>query len=162
MKDGKPLTISLLGVDILGIGKGLEYLNAQWNQAGITVDLRTPEYSTYSQSYKKSDWDAVIAAIPLDQGNPNRAALGFSGKPPPAGSNAARTNNPVLESSFAAAEASVGAERCKNWATFQQTLFRNYDVWPLASPKVYWFTKGIDVFPGAQAANLRYIRKAAS
>jgi ABC-type transport system substrate-binding protein len=161
-KDGQPLTVVLVSTTTTGLGNGGEYLATQWNQAGVTVDLRvTGDFNTWLQRGAKGDFDVFTTVYPFDQPNPNNAMNVFLGAPIPNGSNWTKSTNPPAEAAFAAAERTVGAERCQNWATVQEELLKNWSILPSASPNVYWFSRGIDFVPGASRANVLFFRKAA-
>ena len=113
-KNGQPLTIVLVSTTTTGLGNGGEYLAAQWNQAGVTVDARiTGDFNTFLQRGAKGDFDVLTTVYPFDQPNPNNALNTFLGAPIPTGSNWTKSSNPAAEAAFAAAEGSVGAERCR-------------------------------------------------
>jgi peptide/nickel transport system substrate-binding protein len=162
-KDGQPLKIVLVSTTTTGLGNGGEYLAEQWNQAGITVDYRVSgDFNTFLQAGTKGDFDAFTTVYPFDQPNPNNALSVFLGPPIPTANNWTKSSNPTAEAAFAAAEKTVGAERCQNWATVQEELLKNWSILPTASPNVYWFSRGIDFFPGASRANVLFFRKAQS
>jgi peptide/nickel transport system substrate-binding protein len=160
-KGGQPLTIVLVSTTTTGLGNGGEYLAAQWSQAGVTVDSRiTGDFNTFLQRATKGDFDVVTTVYPFDQPNPNNALSVFLGPPIPTGTNWAKSSNPAAEAAFAAAEKTVGDERCKNWATVQEELVKNWSILPSASPNVYWFSRGIDFLAGSSRSNVLYFRKA--
>jgi peptide/nickel transport system substrate-binding protein len=159
-KNGQPLTIVLVSTTTTGLGNGGEYLAAQWNQAGVTVDARiTGDFNTFLQRGAKGDFDVLTTVYPFDQPNPNNALNTFLGAPIPTGSNWTKSSNPAAEAAFAAAEGSVGAERCQHWSDVQQELLKTWSIMPTASPNIYWFGRGIEFFPGASRANVLYYRK---
>src|SRR5262249_54386127 len=111
------------------------------------------------QRPNNSDFDALTTVYPFDQPNPNRAVNTYTGQPAPVGSNDAKGVDPVVENAIAAAEASVGAERCKQWAIVQEQLVKTFAIMPLASPQIFWFSRGIDFFPGASWSDVRFLRR---
>jgi peptide/nickel transport system substrate-binding protein len=156
-KEGKPLTIQLVSTTINGLGNGGEYLVSQWQKAGITVQPTiSGDYNTFIQALTQSNFDAFTTNYPFDQPNPNRALVTNIGP-----NNSSKSNQPEVEKEYAAAESSVGAERCQHWANVQQMLIKNYSLLPLASPQIFWFSRGIEFFPGASWSNPIFFRKAA-
>jgi hypothetical protein len=85
----------------------------------------------------------------------------FTGKPIGAGgNNRTMVADPAIEVPLAAAEASVGAERCQHWSEVQKAFLQRFALLPLASPTIYWFSHGIEFSPGAAFSNVRFIRRA--
>lgn len=161
-KNGIPLVIQFASSTVPGIGFGSEFIVDQWNKAGITVDARiNPDFNTFIQMGARSDFDALTSAHAFDQPNPNASLSITLGQAPPAGNNWTRSNQVDIEKEFGLATSSVGDERCKHWANVQEMLLKNYAIWGLASPKNYWFSRGIDWFVEPSVANIIYLRPAA-
>jgi peptide/nickel transport system substrate-binding protein len=157
-KDGEPLTIVLVSTTITGLGNGGEYLASQWDEAGITVDSRiTGDYNIFLQRGINGDFDVMTTNYPFDQPNPNRAVGTFTGDPAVSWTKGATTE---IDAEIAQAEATTGDERCQHWSNVQEMLLEDHSILPLASPEVYWFTKGIDLYPAASTANPIFFRRA--
>jgi ABC-type transport system substrate-binding protein len=133
---------------------------SQWDKAGITVNTQILDFNTFLQKLSTSDFDALTTVYPFDQPNPNRAINTYTGQPAPAGSNDARGVDPVVENAIAAAEASVGDERCKQWGVVEEQLDKTFAILPLSSPQIFFFSRGLDYFPGASWADVRFLRPA--
>jgi peptide/nickel transport system substrate-binding protein len=155
-KDGKPLSVQLVSTTINGLGNGGEYLVSQWRKAGIGVQASiSGDYNTFITALSTSNFDAFTTNYPFDQPNPNRALVTNIGP-----NNSSKSNQPEIEKEYALAESSVGTERCQHWDNVQQMLIKNYSLLPLASPQIFWFSRGIDFFPGASWSNPIFFRRA--
>jgi peptide/nickel transport system substrate-binding protein len=157
-KNGQPLTVILVSTTITGLGNGGEYLAAQWDKAGVTVDTRiTGDYNTFLQRGIKGEFDALTTNYPFDQPNPNRAVGTYTG---PVASSWSKGPTPEIDAEIALAQQNEGAKRCEHWMKAQRMLLEGFNIYPLASPEVNWFTRGITVFPGASWTNPIYFRRA--
>jgi peptide/nickel transport system substrate-binding protein len=146
-KSGKPLTITYAqGHDFDPVP---DYLVKQWSDLGVTVTSNVTDTSTWiSGSLLPGNFDASILQVNGTAPLPAKLASRLSG--PPQVPNFARIVDPTLDSEYAAAEASTGAESCRHWANFQEELLKNHDYLPLVAQTSYWFSKGgVDM---AQAA----------
>jgi peptide/nickel transport system substrate-binding protein len=155
-KNGKPLTIAYVqGHDFDPVP---DYLVKQWSDLGVTVTANVTDTSTWiASSLLPGNYDATILQVNGTAPLPAKLASRLSG--PPAVPNYARIVDPTLDSEYAAAEASTGAESCKHWANFQEELLKNHDFLPLVAQTTYWFSKGgVDTSEAATA--LPYLLKA--
>ena len=148
-KDGKPLTITYAqGHDFDPVP---DYLIKQWTDLGVTVTANVSDTSTWISSYLfPGNYDVTILQVNGTAPLPAKLASRLSG--PPQIPNYARIVDPTLDSEYAAAEASTGAESCKHWANFQEELLKKNDYVPLVAQTSYWFSKGgVDMSEAAAA-----------
>ncbi len=138
-KGGKPLTITYAqGHDFDPVP---DYLIKRWTDLGVTVTANVTDTSTWISSYLlPGNYDVTILQVNGTAPLPAKLASRLSG--PPQIPNFARIVDPTLDSEYAAAEASTGAESCKHWANFQEELLKNHDYLPLVAQTSYWFSKG--------------------
>jgi peptide/nickel transport system substrate-binding protein len=144
-KDGKPLTLLLIATTDQSVGP--QYLQDQFSKLGMTVTLKQTDKGTFNTTFVKGDWD--IGTWQVSNPNPDPALnVGFfSGPSPPNGTNYARVTNSVVDQALNAAKSASGDQRCKYWATAQQAILDNYDMWPLASQSQVWFSRGVGFRP---------------
>ena len=157
-KNGKPLVINFLSSNA-GFGAGPDYLDSQWESAGITVKYDLLEFGTFIQRLVKSDFDAVVQQNSSETPSPTAGAANWIGPVPPAGLNWPRTANPEAEKEFTLAQTTVGAERCQHWSNVQRLLLQGFNILPLAAPSTQWFSRGLDFAPGVSGVDVRYIRR---
>jgi peptide/nickel transport system substrate-binding protein len=137
-----------------------DYLVKQWTDLGVTVTSNVTDTSTWiSTSLLPGSYDATILQVNGTAPLPGKLASRLSG--PPQVPNFARIVDPTLDSEYAAAESSTGAESCRHWASFQEELLKNHDDLPLVAQTSYWFSRGgVDL---AQAATgLPFLLRAVS
>jgi peptide/nickel transport system substrate-binding protein len=156
VKDGVPLTINF-DATTAGLGSGPEYIAEQWSKAGISVDAHIVEFNTYLQSMLNGNFDALIQQTSGDYPDPNAAVQFFLGQAPYP--NIARTVNPEAAAEREAARATVGDERCQHWSNVQRSLLQQHNYLPLASPVTDWFARDIDLVPGVQSVDVRYLKR---
>ncbi|WP_283139224.1 ABC transporter substrate-binding protein [Rhizohabitans arisaemae] len=139
-KDGKPLTLKVLGST--DYAAGFEYVLEALRKTGATVDLRLVELNAFAETlFKGGDWDVTV--YPFTPLAPSLGALGLfvTGDAPPKGANFAGIANPAFEAAVAKAQASLGEERCAHWATAQRAVVETADVTPLVHLKPHWFAR---------------------
>jgi hypothetical protein len=134
----------------------------KWDVRRQLRHLRVLDFSAFRQTCNTGNYDACTTLFPFDQPNPNSIAAIGVGPAPPQDNNWTRAVTPEADGAFAATVASVGAERCKQWSIVQQSLLCTWSILPTASPNVYWFSKGIEFFPGASRSDPRFFRRATS
>jgi peptide/nickel transport system substrate-binding protein len=148
-KNGKPLAITYVqGHDFDPVP---DYLVKQWSDLGVTVTANVTDTSTWiSSSLLPGNYDVTILQVNGTAPLPAKLASRLSG--PAQVPNYARIVDSTLDSEYAAAEASTGAESCKHWANFQEELLKNHDFLPLVAQTTYWFSKGgVDMSEAATA-----------
>jgi peptide/nickel transport system substrate-binding protein len=146
-KDGRPLTITYTqGHDFDPVP---DYLVKQWTDLGVTVTANVSDTSTWiATSLLPGNFDVTILQVNGTAPLPAKLASRMSG--PPAVPNFARISDPTLDTEYAQAEATTGAESCRHWANFQEELLRSHAYLPLVAQTSYWFGRaGVDM---AQAA----------
>src|SRR6266851_2803770 len=156
-KGGKPLVINLVSTTE-GFGSGPEYLDATWENAGITVKFDLLDAATFIQRHIQGDFDADVQVNSSETASPLAGAALLLGAAPPVGINFSRSVNPEAEEEFALARSTQGAERCQHWSNVQRLLLQSYDILPLAAPAIQWFSRNLDFAPGV-TVNVRYIRR---
>ncbi len=142
-KNGQALTLKL--VNESSIPAGTEYLQSVWNQMGATVVASNTDLSTYVKALVAGDFDVTYlpGATPLPSAGPSAPRV--SGPFPPQGTNFGRIADPVLVQEAGAAQASVGAESCTHWVSFQQELWKHWHVLPLFASAAQWFSTKFDL-----------------
>lgn len=151
-KDGKPLSLTLVAAQ--GQGSGPEYLQSQFQAAGITVNLRVVDPNTNSLSIRTGNYDLAIQRPAGVDPAPGESIALFSGPLPPKGTNYSFIIDPVVDQEVAAAEAATGSERCKHWQAVQEQFLRKHHLLPLAAPEIFAFARGIDFVQSGGLGNL--------
>lgn len=143
-KNHKTIVLNVAGG--LNQGNGPEYMAAQFTSAGFNVKLNKSDRGTYSQAYLTGNFDVAISELASAVPDPNGTGYiaFFTGPPPPTGSNASRMDYPSIDAEIDAANASSGAESCKQWSKVQQELLTRYIVLPTGAPQYQWYSRGID------------------
>lgn len=148
-KDGKPLIVALMGVPAVH-GAGPEYIAAQWEKAGVSVDTSgITDFNTWSQRRFKSDFDATLITWPRDLPDPSTSIGTYIGPPPPAGVNYGKSVNPEAENAVVAAKKADGPERCAQWSSVQKSMVQHVDILPLSAPQTFFFSRGLEFVPAS-------------
>ncbi|HET6309888.1 MAG TPA: ABC transporter substrate-binding protein [Candidatus Nitrosotalea sp.] len=147
-KDGKPLTINLLGGTFQNSGP--DYLLAQFQSLGANVVFTKVDFAAYAANLQgaKFTWDVTVAALtsaasfsPL----PSNFAVPFmSGKTlPEGGRNIYWIRDPVIEDLVGKALATTGTGLCPAWAAVQERYLAQHDFLPLGSAVDQWFSRNV-------------------
>jgi peptide/nickel transport system substrate-binding protein len=148
-KNGQPLVVQVMGVPAVH-GSGPEYIAAQWEKAGVTVDTSgITDFATWSQRRFRSDFDATMITWPHDLPDPSTSIITYIGPHPPVGANYGKTVNPEAEAALSAAKQAQGAERCAQWSIVQRAMLQNFDILPLSAPQTFFFSRGPDFVPAS-------------
>lgn len=158
-KGGQPLTIKLIGTPTFYQPAGPEYLQAQFNALGITVALVNTDLPSFLSNLRGAAFDVAILSTANAAPQIGSSAPLVSGKFFPQGNNYAQIDDPVAAQAAQDALNATGSAACALWATFQQTLLKNYDYMPLSSPNYYWFGRGVDFYASAGNLNVYTIRR---
>ncbi|MFD0890650.1 ABC transporter substrate-binding protein, partial [Streptosporangium algeriense] len=105
VKDGKPLTIKLVGTT--DYTAGFEYVLEALRRTGASVESQVVELNAFAEIlFKGGDWDVTV--YPFTPPAPSLGALGLfvTGESPPRGANFADIHNPGFERAVAKARAS--------------------------------------------------------
>jgi peptide/nickel transport system substrate-binding protein len=160
-KNGQPLVVQIMGVPAIH-GSGPEYIAAQWEQAGVTVDTSgITDFNTWSQRRFQSNFDATLITWPHDLPDPSTSIPTYVGPLPPTGPNYGKVVNPVAEAALAAAKQAVGGERCAQWSMVQRAMLQEFDILPLSAPQTFFFSRGLDFVPASvNGFEVYFIRRA--
>lgn len=161
MKDGKPLTLSLIAWSVTGAGP--EYLLNQLQQMGADASLQTLDVSPFVTDLRAGTFDVAATSSSASTGNPSWLVTALLGTFPPAGSNFSRIQNATAEAAYQSAISSSGKARCENWAIVQEALLKAHDYMPTASIEVDYFAKhGVRFVPYSDFVELYSLRKTAA
>jgi peptide/nickel transport system substrate-binding protein len=139
-KGGTPLSIVVTAYD--GQNSGPEYLAAQFNSAGIQVDLRKTEYNSWAVSQVSGTFDVLVPTFAGAAPVVGLLPAYFSGPFPPAGLNRTRTDDSVLTDALTQARSAAQDQRCPYWSQYQQRILTKHHALPLAAPQTLWFSRG--------------------
>jgi peptide/nickel transport system substrate-binding protein len=153
-KDGKPLTIQMRATPVVH-GAGGEFLQAQWEKAGITVDAQITDFNTFVQGLAKHDFDAFLITWPADVPSPNVSIASYLGP-----TSSGEVKDTEAETALANARKAEGDERCKQWGLVQRAMLQNWDLLPTAAPTSYFFSRGIDFTPAGFNYSVLFLHKA--
>ncbi len=142
-KDGKPLTIRIIGIPQQNSGP--EYLQAAFNAIGADAKVTSTDFKTWIGTlFGSGDYDVTPFTTAPPPLSPNVITPNLSGGAPPRGVNVGHVNNPAF--TRAAMEASGAASddaACAAWAKAQQAVIRANDVLPLVDQRVNYFGNGV-------------------
>lgn len=130
VKDGKPLTLRLIGTQ--NLKPGLEYLGAQFTAMGAKVEIAPMDTPQVNADAVAGNWD--VAAFPIYSffPVPGENIAFFTGpSPDEGGSNLYRYNDPVLDKNIADASSTTGEARCKAWGVVQKRFLSEGHIFPL-------------------------------
>ena len=153
MKDGKQLSITVLSAP--NSASGPQYVQSQIQKLGINVTLSSADPGTNLVNLLAGKFDVTFNTTGFAVASPGTALDTWNGLlPPTAGSNGARTNDPVLVKDLATAHASLG---CTAWKAVQERLLTNYHMLPLPALEWQWFSiAGMQPIQGFGAHQLPY------
>jgi peptide/nickel transport system substrate-binding protein len=155
-KDGQPLKFTFTGGLLFNAGP--EYVVNQWSQMGADVTLVNPDYTTFALGITLGKYEVSIITTSTPGPFMSPVAKRISGPTPPTGTNYTWSQDPVLNSEGGLAASTVGQESCKHWATFQEQIWKNWHLLPLAAPYTENFSRSIDMTLGVTPIMLRRVK----
>lgn len=123
-KDGKPLSLSLLGNS--AVGKAPEYVAQTLEDLGIDVQVKVVSLEEYVERASGNSWDLVVGSL-VATPTPSEIALVFG-----QGLDWGEIRNPEYNSSVAAAKRSSTSGACPHWRDAQNALIGSASVVPEA------------------------------
>ncbi len=142
-KDGKPLTVKVLGYP--GQNAGPEYLFEALQKIGVAAQLQIVEFGTLTTIYFGSgDWDVTAFPFGPPMPSPNTITAFVSGPTPPAGTNLAHIRNEEFLTLSEAGRTTTGVGRCVHWVQAQAVLLKNVDIVPLVARVTQMFARGLE------------------
>ncbi len=143
LKDGKPLTVKVLGYP--GQNAGPEYLFEALQKVGVSAQLQVVEFGTLTTIYFGSgDWDVTAFPFGPPMPSPNTITAFVSGPTPPNGTNLAHIRNEEYNAAAEAGRTTTGVGRCVHWVQSQAVLLKNVDVVPLVARVTQMFGRGLE------------------
>lgn len=142
-RDGKPLTLSLLGSPDLE-QSGPEYIFEQLTKLGANVNFTNVDRATFVNDLFHGNFDIVPSGNSSAMPDPGYAAPYYSGAPSPAGRNYGHIVDPAIDAAVKVALGATGPDRCKDWNKVQEMLLQKHWILPLAAPRYYWFGNKTD------------------
>jgi peptide/nickel transport system substrate-binding protein len=141
-KDGKPLTIRLIG-NPESQNSAPEYVLQALKEMGADVQLRNMTLVEAATVFKTDDWDVGFVPFGPPMPSPNTVTGFVSGK---GGINYSNIDNQDFLDARAKALAAMpdSPDRCKYWGEAQEALLKNFDILPLFADVITEFArKGI-------------------
>jgi ABC-type transport system substrate-binding protein len=140
-KGGQPVNLVIIGST--GENAGPEYLRSQFAQLGINVDLQVTDFTSMVQKLVPGRFDVVVVQTRYLNSEQTWIA-NFVGKPPTGGgANWGRNTNAQAAAAAEAAKQAPPDQKCRYYATVQESLLKNYDSKPAFAPSVYFFGKNM-------------------
>ncbi len=140
-KDGKPLAITLISTETHYRVAHAEYLQAQWNQLGVTTVIANTDLPTWLVNLRGGKFDAVVFAATGAVPQTSWPFVSVTGLLPPSGFNYGHIDDNALRDQILNGFASTG---CDEWNTAQQMILQRHHFMPLSAPLYAWFSRGID------------------
>lgn len=153
------LTVRLLGYDLQNSGP--EYIADALRTIGFKVDITNGTLAQAAGIIYSDDGGWDIMAFPMNAAAPHLypAVTKMSSNLGEGGSyNFGRVNNKEFNKFAAQAPATLGEERCSNWAQAEAALLERTDVVPLMWPIANYFSKDLTFETGYRTTDLRTIR----
>jgi peptide/nickel transport system substrate-binding protein len=134
------LTVIASSGDAQGTDLVAQYLQSQWQKAGVSVSVEEPDLQTEVQETESNSttWDIAIE----DQLGINIPSLLVplqSGAIPPNGEDFSEINNLTYTADAKAAEKSTGAAACADWTAAENALHKVSNLLPLYYTNLYYF-----------------------
>ncbi len=140
-KDGKPLTIKVLG--FTGHNAGPEYIFEALQKVGFTATLRVLELGALATVYfGTGDWDVTSFPFGPPIPSPNSITAFVSG-PAPA-TNLGHIRNEEFNTAAEAGRTTTGVGRCVHWIQAQSALLKNVDLVPLVARVTQMFGRAFE------------------
>lgn len=135
-KDGEPLSIRLVYNNQPDTrSAATEYLAAQWEKLGVTVELSGGDASfVMGQTFSAEDpsgWEASVG-VDLQSNTPSIFPPYLSGPTVPEGNNYASVDNPEYVELSSAAALESGDTACDLWKQAEQALMRDANILPVS------------------------------
>lgn len=155
-KDGKPLTVTLLGMELTS--PSVELLTKAWNEAGITVEYDDrASAQAVDVLYSGTGWDVSFVGMGASQ--PTGFRPFFVGPPAPDGPNFGAISNPDYARLQAEASA-LGADGCPLWIEAEAAIVANVDWVPsLAMDSKWVLREGVSFFTDGAKIDPLTLRK---
>jgi peptide/nickel transport system substrate-binding protein len=151
-RNGQPLVVTAVGGNTLNHGP--EYAVNQYASAGITVNAQITDFAAASARTRTGNFDVYFGSNPLDL---PVASAGFRYIAGP--NNFGRTSDPALDAAVQTALSAPDATVCQEWSKVQKLALQDFVAQPVPAPEVSWFSRGIDLVPGAIAIQPQFIRR---
>jgi peptide/nickel transport system substrate-binding protein len=144
MKNGVQVAMQVPGEP--SQGSGPDYLQSQLSQLGIAASTPVLDFTTWNSRQFGGKWDAI--EVEFRYAAPPQAWFPFMVGPlPPAGVNVDYTINDEATQAVQTFRSSSGDTRCNAAKTFQNTLLKHHDLYPLVAQNAYWFSKSWNFKP---------------
>ena len=159
---GKAITMKVLyptsqGPDFVA---AMEYLSAQWQAAGVSVELSgIPDAGFGPALFGGDAWDAAL--LPMGVTQPSVLVGFLSGGVPPNGANFAGVSNSTYAVLSQQAIITSGSAGCKLWNAAESAVIKNVDVNPLGTYNAVLATRGtrVSIFGGLiRATSVRMLK----
>lgn len=138
-KDGRPLTMTLLGGAAQNSGPA--YIQSVWQQFGVDTKTVVGQPAQHDALHA-GDFDAVVFELNSPTSAPELLVNQLSG-PLTQSINFAGVKNADFEAIIAPAAAAHGDERCALWSKGQKALMENADANPIQANVIAWFGRGV-------------------
>jgi peptide/nickel transport system substrate-binding protein len=153
-KGGKPVTIHLVLTNLYDPGP--EYIQQQWTQLGIKVDLTDTDYLDWVTALLKGNFDSSMVTTDSPGPIPGPSAQRMVGPSPAAGgTNYAWTDDAALNADVAAG---LKTTSCAPWTAFQTQLWKNWNLLPLTEPYTYTFGNKASLTLGTEPIFVRALK----
>lgn len=158
-KAGRFLNVVVVGT--ANQNGGPEYLQTQFNSAGVAVTLQNLDFATYALVFRQGKFDVIVATPNIPEPNPSNVTMYYSGPTGTAGGG----NWPDIQDSeltrlLAQATSVSSDQRCQYWRQFQERVLSGYHALPLASIQSEYFSRRFDFSTLVQAVDVTTIRVA--
>jgi peptide/nickel transport system substrate-binding protein len=141
-KDGKKLTIRVLGADVQGSGP--EYMLSELQKIGIDAKAQFGDFNSLIDAlFKTRDWDLVDYPFGSVMPSPSIFVGQIAGPPPPDGGNVAAVQNSAYDALAKEAAAATPDERCDKWLAAEAELFKATDTKPTQVAVTSYFGKNV-------------------
>jgi peptide/nickel transport system substrate-binding protein len=145
-KNGQPVTLKILGYP--NVASGPEYASNQFQQLGITTQLNSVDFATFSSQIRTYDWDVTWLYIPNEYPLLSANIVFLTGKlTTQGGQNRATIQDPAVDAAVQEALTAPPGQECKAWANVQQLVLKSTYLVPLSAPITNWFGKGVTFVP---------------
>lgn len=146
VKDGKPLTIKLLGGGHQGVAP--EYISDALGAVGVTVELRDIPISQYVQPFLNGEFDLTYMNNIASTPGPTEQARVFSGPLfADGGNNYMHVTDDDINRLVSEAIAAPLDQRCATWEQLQEVYLNKHYSLPLGPEVNHYFSRGVDFLP---------------
>ncbi len=140
VKDGKPLTLTLLGGAAQNSGPA--FIQSVWKEFGIETRTVVGQPAQHDALHA-GNFDAVVFELNSPTSAPELLVNQLSG-PLEQSINFAHVRNAEFEAIVEPAAAATGEERCALWSRGQKALIENADANPIQANVIAWFGRGVE------------------